>query len=153
MHLKHIVTQDKNSLLKTVFIAQLKSPSKGAWTSEVTQIFEELNIQKNFDEIKDLSKNQLTKIVKLAIEKNAFNYLISIQKQKQKGKEIIYKNLSLQPYLRPRENFNLKAQRQIFALRTKMSHVKTNFCSSKYIDKCDKCNFEMDNIHLFKCTR
>ena len=104
-----------------MFIAQLKSPSKGAWTSEVTQILEELNIQKTFDEIKDLSKNQLTKkIVKLAIEKNAFNYLISIHKQKQKGKEIIYKNLSLQPYLRPRENFNLKAQRQIFALRTKI---------------------------------
>ena len=136
MHLKHILTQDKkNSLLKKVFIAQLKFPFKGDWTSEVTRILEELNIQKTFDEIKDVSKNQLTQIVMLAIEKNAFNYLISIQKQKRKGKEIIYKQLSLQPYLRPRENFNLKAQRQIFALRKKLNHIKANFCSSKYIDK------------------
>ena len=56
-----------------MFNAQLKFPSKGDWASEVTQILEELNIQKTFDEIKDTSKNQLTKIVKLAIEKNAFN--------------------------------------------------------------------------------
>ena len=101
--LKHILTQDKNSLLKKVFIAQLKFPSKGDWTSEVTQILKELNTQKTLDEIKDISKNQLSKIVKFAIKKNAFNYLISIHKQKQKGKEIIYKQLSLQPNLRQRK--------------------------------------------------
>ena len=55
--------------------------------------------------------------------------------------------------MRARENIDLKSQRQIFALRTKMNHIKANFCSSKYIEKCEKCNFEMDNIHLFKCTR
>ena len=68
-------------------------------------------------------------------------------------KEINYKQFSLQPYMRPRENIDLKTQRLIFALRTKINHIKANFCSSKYIEKCDKYNFEMDNIHLFKCTR
>ena len=33
-------------------------------------------------------KKQLQKSVSLAIEKNAFTYLILIQKQEQKGKEI-----------------------------------------------------------------
>lgn len=94
MHLKHILLQDENSLMKKVFNAQIKYPSKGDWASEVTNILEELNIQKNFEEIKNISKNQLTKIVRLAIGKTAFTYLISIQKQKQKGKEKNYNQFS-----------------------------------------------------------
>ena len=72
--------------MKKVFIAQLKYPYKGDWTSEVTHILKELDIQKNCEEVKNISKNQLTKIVRLAIENNAFTYLISIQKQKTKRK-------------------------------------------------------------------
>ena len=145
--------QNENSLMKKVFNAQLKYPSKGDWISEVRIILKELKIEKTFEEIKEMPKNKLTKIVKLSIEKSALTYLINIQKQKQKGKEINYTQLLLQPYMRPRENINLKSQREIFALRTKMNHIKANFCSSKYIEKCNKCNFEMDNSHLFKCTR
>ena len=51
--------------------------------------------------------------MRLAIERKAFQYLISIQKQKQKGNEINNTQFSLQPYLRPRENINPKARRQI----------------------------------------
>ena len=31
--------------------------------------------------------------------------------------------------------------------------IGANFCSSHEIEKCKKCNCELDNIHLFKCTR
>ena len=65
----------------------------------------------------------------------------------------MYTNLVLQPYMIPKENFNLKSQRKIFAFRTKMNHIKANFVSSKYIEKCEKCYEDMDIIHLFKCTR
>ena len=34
-----------------------------------------------------------------------------------------------------------------------MNNIEANFCSSTDIKKCEKCNFEMDNYHLFKCTR
>ena len=61
--------------------------------------------------------------------------------------------LLLHPYMRPRGNINLKSQRQIFALRTKIKQIKANFCSSKHIEKFNRHNFEMDNSHLFKCTR
>ena len=104
-------------------------------------------------EIKDITKNKLSKVVKHAIEQHAFSYLISIQKQKQKGRDTMYTNLVLEPYMIPRENFPLNSQRKIFALRTKINHIKANFCSSKDIDKCDKCNCDIDNVHLFKFTR
>ena len=34
-----------------------------------------------------------------------------------------------------------------------MNHIKANFCSSTQIEKCKKCDIEMDNYHLFTCTR
>ena len=36
MYLKHILMQNKNSLLKKVFNAQLKAPSNGDWVSDIT---------------------------------------------------------------------------------------------------------------------
>ena len=153
MQLKHILVQNENSLIKKVFDSQIKSPTKGDWASEVLYILEELKIKLNFKEIEEMPKYKLKNIVKAAVEKLAFTYLIGIQKQKQKGRNINYKNLSLQPYFRPREGFKLEAQREIFALRTKMNHIPANFCSSKNIRKCEKCQFEMDNEHLSNCTR
>ena len=32
-----------------------------------------------------------------------------------------------------------------------MNHIPANFCSSKDIKKCDKCQYEMDNEHLVWC--
>ena len=122
--------QSENTLMKKVFNAQVKSPSKGAWASEVRVILRELKIEKSFEEIKVTPKHELSKIVKLAIKNNSFTYLKAIQKQKQKGRDIRYTKLELQPYMIPRENFNLKLQRLLFALRTKMNQIKANFCSS-----------------------
>ena len=138
--------------MKKVFDAQIRFPTKGDWASEVKEILEELKINLTFKDIKEIPKNKLKYIVKLAIEKAAFTYLIGIQKQKQKGRNINYINFVLQPYFSPRENFKLEAQRELFALRTKMNYIPANFCSSKVINKCDKCQCEMDNEHLFNCT-
>ena len=145
--------QSKDSLLRKVFNAQVKMPSKGDWTSEVRNILKELKINKTFEEIESISKTSLATNVKLAIKQHAFEYLIAIQKQKQKGKKIIYTHLNLQPYFRSIENLNITSQRKLFALRTQMNHIKANFCSSSEIQKCEIRSSEMDNYHLFKCTR
>ena len=44
MYLKHIFVQEENSLLKKVFNAQVKSPTKGDWASEVKDILKDLKI-------------------------------------------------------------------------------------------------------------
>ena len=153
MHLKHILSRDNNSLLRKVFNAQVKVPSKGDWTSDVRNVIKDLKINKTFEEIEAISKSNLAKIVKLAVKKNAFEYLIAIQKQKQKGRHIKYTHFQLQPYLSTIENIDLKSQREIFSLRTQMNHIPANFCSSSQVQKCEKCNSEMNNFHLFECTR
>ena len=52
--------QNKNYLMKKVFNAQLKYPSKEDWISEVKIILKELNIEKTFEEIKEMAKIKLT---------------------------------------------------------------------------------------------
>ena len=64
-----------------------------------------------------------------------------------------YAKLVLQSYLRPRNFFNLTIQRNMFAWRIKMTNIREKICSSKEIKKCEKCNCDLDNNHLFKCTR
>ena len=59
----------------------------------------------------------------------------------------------LQPYMIPRENFDLKSQRKIFALRTKMNHIKQILSPQKMQKSGVKCYEDMENIHLLKCTR
>ena len=145
--------QSKNSLLKKVFNTQIKLPSKGDWVSDISKTLKELDINKTFQELENMPKRNLSSMVKLAVEKHAFSYLIAIQKQKNKGKEIKYSQLSLQPYLRPRENISLNSKRKKIALRSKMNKILANFCTSSKIKICEKCNFKIDNYHLFKCTR
>ena len=81
MYLKHILMQDESSLLKKVVNAQIKSPSKGDWISEISKTLEELDINKKFEEIKIIPKKFLSNVVKMPIEKLAFSYLIAIQKR------------------------------------------------------------------------
>ena len=45
MFLKHILMQNENSLLKKVFDAQIKMPTKGDWVSDINETLEELEIK------------------------------------------------------------------------------------------------------------
>ena len=57
MHLKHILMQHEDSLIKKVFNSQIKSPTKGDWASEVKNVLNELEIKKDMKELTDMSKN------------------------------------------------------------------------------------------------
>ena len=140
MYLKHILEQNEHSLLKKVFDTQVKFPSKGDWVSDIINTLKELDINKTFEELKNMPKKNLSSIVNIAVEKHAFSYLIAIQKQKRNGKEMNYSHLSLQPYLRSSENFSINSQREIFTLRSQMNNIEANFCPSTQIKKWEKCH-------------
>ena len=58
MHLKHILLQHEDSLIKKVFNAQIKSPTKGDWASEVKNVLNQIEINKDMKELTDMSKNE-----------------------------------------------------------------------------------------------
>ena len=66
-------------------------PSKGNWASEVRNTLQDLKINHTFEEIESVTKKNLSQIVKNAVQNDAFEYLIAIQKQKKhKGRLIKY---------------------------------------------------------------
>ena len=152
MYLKTILDNTEHSLLKKTYKAQLKSPTRGDWVSEVKDIIKEFDIQISFEEISIMSRKKFKAIVKTKIESSAYCYLRAIQQQKEKGKLIKYNKLIMQPYLRSKENFTLKEQQEMFAFRSQMNDIKANFCSRNKIEHCNKCLNEMNNNHLFQCT-
>ena len=93
-------------------------------------------------------------MVKTQIEKAAPRYLKS--NIKSKGKEIKYKILELQDYLRPEANIDIKDKKNIFQIRTRMKDVIGHFKNKYRNYKCDACNIKGKNKtemqkHIFKC--
>ena len=80
MYLKHILVQNEHSLLKKVFDTQVKFPSKGDWVSDINNTLKEIDINKTFEELKNMPKKNLSSIINLAVKKQAFLYFIAIQK-------------------------------------------------------------------------
>ena len=81
LYLKNILSQDENNLLYKFFILQLESRSRGDWATTVMADLKELKITETFEEIKQMSKRQLSNILKSRIRDNALTYLVGKQKK------------------------------------------------------------------------
>ena len=64
LYLKYILEGDDSSLLNKFFKLQLDFPTKGDWASTCMNDMKELNIHKSLEEIKLMSKNEFTQILK-----------------------------------------------------------------------------------------
>merc|ERR1712105_196213 len=101
LFLKAILEESQESFIYKFLILQLQNPTKGDWASTCIQDLKDLEICLTFEEIKKMSKNQLSKLVKKSIQKKALEYLL--QKQRSKGSEIYYEDLQMAEYLLPNE--------------------------------------------------
>ena len=64
---------------------------------------------------------------------------------KSKGKELKYKTLELQDYLRPEANLSIKYKKSIFQIRTRMIDIKGNYKTKYRNFKCDACKLKGKN--------
>ena len=69
MFLHQIMHQPKDSLLYRFLLAQARSPTHWAWTSQVLENLEDIQIEMNFNDIAEISKKDL-RILCLNILKN-----------------------------------------------------------------------------------
>ena len=95
-----ILCEDKNSLVSRFFQAQCSEPIKGDWVSAVKKDLEHVDIKLSFEEISNYSKKSFKTLVKDSVKKKAFQELVKRQKEHSKGKEICYRDLGLQKYLK-----------------------------------------------------
>ena len=104
---------------------------------------EELDIKLNFDQIKSHTKEAF---------KKAFEYLKNLQQTHSKARPLQYAKLMLQDYLKSENKMSIKEKAFIFAVRTRMINVKSNFKVGQKDLKCRLCNnHEEDQQGLLIC--
>ena len=85
--------KDDDLLLK-FFKAQLREPTKNDWCSQVKQDLDELNIEDDFDNIKQMTKSQMSNLVKEAYKAKAFDDLLEKQLTYSKRGKLVYVELN-----------------------------------------------------------
>ena len=155
MFLHYILTRKKDDLLLSFFLAQLREPTNNDWCSQVKKDLDDLNIEDNFDNIKIMTKTQLSSIVKEAYKSKAFEDLLEQQLRYSKGEELVYGELNMRRYLKTK-SINLNQAKIIFKFRSRMINVKGNFKGSHQNDmSCPLgCLGEPDSqMHLIFCDK
>ena len=134
MYLHHILQREDKKLVRRVFDAQKKSPTKGDFVELVTEDL--IKIEESEDSIKVLSKGELKKVVKTKMSEIVLLDLQDKQKNHSKIKNIQYKDLKLQEYMASPQMTNTMVETMV-ALRSSMVRgVKQNFVSSSVRTKC-----------------
>ena len=106
----------------------------------------------SLEEIKEMSKNSFKTKVKLAIEREAFIFLIDRKSEKSKLKDLCYEELKMQEYLN--SSLQIGEKKLMFQLRTRMLDVKENFKHAYPDHVCPLCGSENDSQqHLLDCAK
>ena len=156
MYLKYILDEDEQSLIHSVFQAQVNSPLKGDWCTSVNKDLEDLKLSKlTYNSIKDMTKARFKSQVNDAVVSASLTYLLNWKTNMTKISHIQYQKLEIQPYLMS-SLFANKESEFLCNARGWMLDVKSNYRGS-YKEftcplKCDQKNFDTQ-IHLLSCEK
>ena len=152
--LHYILHEDENSLIYLFLMAQSDNPGKNDWVHTVNEDLQRLDIQLNFEGIKQTSKSSFKQLVKERVRTKAFHYLTQLQQTHSKSKDLKYSEFKLQDYLKPDNNMTIKEKAFLFSARSRMVEVNCNFKSGKSDLMCRKCKIEEeDQRHLLVCPK
>ena len=96
-------------------------------TPTCSKDLKELGINESLSEIKQITKMQYNKLLKLKIKGNAFKYLNA--KKGKKGTEIVYSSISMADYLQTYNKMSISQKQSIFAIRNKTNELPEIFSS------------------------
>ena len=147
--LKYILHQEQNSLIFKVFQLQLENPKKGDWASSCIQNLKDLDVNMSLREIKEMSQNKYTHLIRTKCEETAYGYLM--KKRGKKGMQIIYQEIKMSEYLLSNEQLSIDDQRNIFAVRNKMTDIPSNFLSEKNNTTKCCCGTKEEMEHVYYC--
>ena len=147
--LKYILHQEQNSLIFKVFQLQLENPKKGDWASSCIQNLKDLDVNMSLREIKEMSQNKYTHLIRTKCEETAYGYLM--KKRGKKGMQIIYQEIKMSEYLLPNEQLSIDDQRNIFGVRNKKADIPSNFLSEKINTTKCCCGTKEEMEHVYYC--
>ena len=150
--LQYILYEDKNSLIHSFLITQLKKPTPKDWGQTVLADIKALNLKLSIDDIENMPRTSFKNLVKNTVTNEALKYLNDEKKSHSKVSHIVHKHLEMEKYLKPCE-INIQEAKFLFTIRARMLDVKGNF-RNKYSDViCPCCKVEEDlQKHLLTCN-
>ena len=156
LFLNYILNEDRNSLIYKVLDAQIRKPCKNDWVNTVKRDLMELEIGLTFENIQAATLYQLQNYVRKVIYEKSLEYLNKLKKKHTKVENVKHEELKLQEYLKPQNVEDNQLAKLMFAARTRMLDVRTNY-RNRYTQtdvKCPfKCNSEDSQEHLLECDK
>ena len=105
---------------------QTRNTLKGDWVEIVKKDLQDFKINESFDEIAKIKENVFKKRVTKACRTYSFNKLMEIKERKEKGRNLVFDQLKIQPYLYS-DKLNSKEAIFLFKIRSQMLEVRKNF--------------------------
>ena len=114
----------------------------------------DLDIALSFEDIKNISKNELSEFLNKKIEGKAFEYLIKMKQKHSKMENLNYEKLEIKEYLTSNAGLTKSLRNFAIQARCKMLDLKSNFKSAHINDlQCRICNdAEEEQPHLLDCS-
>ena len=146
MYLYHILSRDKDTLIRKIYEIQKLSATKFDWYSTIMSERNQYGITLTDAEIQAMSKHRFKTIVNSSINKFAFTKLINSAKNQSKCDGILKglnaNKIHIQKYLLSGQ-LNVEEQQLLYILRSNSFNVKQKF---SYLFKDDmKCRACEDN--------
>ena len=140
-------------MLYKFFETQRKTKKPKDWICTVQQNIKDLGLEETFQEIRNMKKSTLKRMLNIAITKKAFERLLEMKEKHSKLKNVKYSNLKMQNYLKPsRVKSTQNEIETIFKMRSRITDVKLNFRRKYENLDCRACNQEEESqIHLYEC--
>ena len=135
------------------FESQKNHRTSKDWVNTVIQDLKDLKIDKNFEDIKVMKKQDFRKIVSISIQNKAMQILEDKKSNHSKVKQLKHETFGMQKYLRNNNmKISIEEKQMIFKLRSKVTNVKMNFKGMHEDLKCKICNEENETQkHLLEC--
>ena len=155
--LKHILSRDKDELLRKVYEAQKSNPVMGDFAKIVEKDLEKIGLSHEDVAQESFTKKALKKELSESVRSAAFVEMIQSLQRSTKGKNMRYNQLQIQDYLGS-GLFSNEEQRLFFAIRTRcVKGIKTNFPNMHKV--CRHCPLNCDSEkphedsqeHLLEC--
>lgn len=156
LFMKHIMERHDNELLKKVFLAQKLNPSQGDFVNIVEKDLKDLNL--THEEVAELSKTQLKATLKKNAKSAAFEQLETTLLTHTKVKDIKYKHLEMQMYLKSDE-LSCEEIKTLTSFRSNCtrnirSNFKKMFTNLECPLQCDGPTPQFDTPgHILECKK
>ena len=139
-------------------MAQLEKPTQKDWASQILEDLVVLEINLELEDIEEMKKDKFKNIVKEAVRKKAFSYLIKMKNDRKsdnaKGKILEYENFCMPDYLCPtEEDITIEERKHLFKCRVDDLNVKGNQRWKHQDISCLSCKKQEDETqcHLLFC--